>query len=139
MSRAYMGAAVRVAAPPERVFALLTDWPRHREWMVLTSAWNAGEGRVEAFTGIGPFGFLDTMTITRWEPPRLVRVRHTGRLVRGEGAFRVKPCDGGSRVVWAEALELPFGPLGRALWPLARPLAGALARLSLRRLARLAA
>lgn len=24
-----MGAAVRVAAPPERVFALLTDWPRH--------------------------------------------------------------------------------------------------------------
>ncbi len=132
-----MGAATWVGAPPERVFGLLTDWPRHREWMVLTSARLAGEGRVEAFTGVGPFSFLDTMTITRWEPPRLVRVRHTGRLVRGEGVFRVEPHQGGSRVIWAERLELPFGPLGRALWPLARPIAGALARHSLRRLARL--
>jgi uncharacterized protein YndB with AHSA1/START domain len=137
MRRVHLGAALWVDAPPERVFAVLTDWPRHREWMVLTTAWTAGEGRVEAFTGMGPFGFLDTMTITRWEPPHLVRVRHTGRLVRGEGVFRVQPRGRGSRVVWAEELLPPFGPVGRALWPLVRPVAGVLAGWSLRRLARL--
>ncbi|MEV0151721.1 MULTISPECIES: SRPBCC family protein [unclassified Nonomuraea] len=138
VSRGRMGAAVLVAASPERVFAVLTDWPRHHEWMLLTTARQSGPGRVEAFTGVGRLGFLDTMTIVRWQPPTLVRVRHTGRLVRGEGVFRVKPYGGGSRVIWAEELELPLGAAGRLLWPLARPFADALARLSLRRLARLA-
>ncbi|GAA3163792.1 SRPBCC family protein [Nonomuraea roseoviolacea] len=137
MSRGRMGAAVLVAAPPERVFAVLTDWPRHHEWMLLTTARSSGPDQVEAFTGVGPLGFLDTMTITRWEPPGLVRVRHTGRLVRGEGVFRIRPYGGGSRVIWAEDLDLPLGAVGRLLWPLARPFADAMARLSLRRLARL--
>ncbi|GAA3665245.1 hypothetical protein GCM10022224_031990 [Nonomuraea antimicrobica] len=131
----YAAAAVEVGAPPEQVFALITDWPRHREWMVLTSARLVGEHEVAAFTGVWPFGFLDTMTITCWRPPELVRVTHTGRFVRGRGAIRVRPHRDGSRVVWAEELELPFGPLGRALWPLVRPPALVLLRLSLRRLA----
>ena len=100
----YAAAQARVAAPPEQVFALVTDWPRHREWMVLTSARQVGD-RVEAFTGVGPLGFLDVMTISRWEPPHVVEMRHVGRL----------------------------------LWPLARPVVNALARLSLHRLARLLA
>ncbi|NRQ40738.1 SRPBCC family protein [Nonomuraea sp. NN258] len=126
-------------APPEQVFALITDWPRHREWMFMTTARLVGDDTVEAYTGIRPFGFLDTMTITHWEPPRLLRVLHTGRLVRGRGAIRVTPEGGGSRVIWAEELELPFGPLGRALWPPAHAVSVALARYSLRRLGTLAA
>ncbi|MBF8190105.1 SRPBCC family protein [Nonomuraea sp. K274] len=124
-------------APPEQVFALITDWPRHREWMFLTTAAQVGGDTIEAYTGVWPFGFLDTMTITHWEPPALVRVEHTGRVVRGRGAIRVRPRAGGCQVIWAEELRLPFGPLGRALWPLARPVVIALTRRSLRKLATL--
>ncbi|WP_327581805.1 SRPBCC family protein [Nonomuraea sp. NBC_00507] len=134
----YLAAAVQVAAPPERVFALITDWPRHREWMTLTTARQAGPGAIEAYTGVRPFGFLDTMTITHWQPPALVRVEHTGRVVRGRGAIRVRPRAGGSRVIWAEELWLPFGPLGRAVWPIVRLVGAAFACRSLRRLAVLA-
>ncbi|MEV0235954.1 SRPBCC family protein [Nonomuraea sp. NPDC050786] len=133
----YVAAALHVPAPPEQVFALITDWGRHREWMFMTEARQVGEHAVEAYTGRRPFGFLDTMTITRWEPPSLVRVTHTGRVVRGEGAIRIRAEDGGSRVIWAERLRLPFGPLGRALWPLARPVFAAVLGRCLRRLAAL--
>ncbi|MGN9844912.1 SRPBCC family protein [Nonomuraea sp. H19] len=138
MSRpVYAAAAVQVPAPPEQVFALITDWPRHREWMFMTTARQVGRDVIEAYTGVWPLGFLDTMTITHWEPPTLLRVQHTGRLVRGRGAIRVRPCAGGSRVIWAEELQPPFGPLGRALWPIVRPAAVALSRRSLRKLAEL--
>ncbi|WP_345578438.1 SRPBCC family protein [Nonomuraea rosea] len=137
MRPVYAAAAVHVPAPPEQVFALITDWPRHEEWMFMTSACQVGPDAVEAYTGVWPLGFLDTMTITHWEPPALVRVTHTGRLVRGLGAIRVRPEHGGSRVIWAERLHLPFGPLGRALWPLVRPASMALVRHSLRKLAKL--
>ncbi|WP_043626541.1 SRPBCC family protein [Nonomuraea candida] len=137
MRPVYAAAAVHVPAPPEQVFALITDWPRHREWMFMTSARRTGERTLEAYTGVWPLGFLDTMTITHWEPPALMRVTHTGRVVRGRGAIRVSPQGDGSRVVWAEELELPFGVLGQAGWALARPLVLALARRSLRTLASL--
>ncbi|MEV4179530.1 SRPBCC family protein [Nonomuraea sp. NPDC049709] len=133
----YAAAAVHVPAPPEQVFGLITDWPRHQEWMLMTTARRVGEVGLEAYTGVRPFGFLDTMTITHWQPPTLLRITHTGRVVRGRGAIRVLPQRGGSRVVWAEELELPFGALGRAAWPLARPVAVALLRHCLRRLAAL--
>jgi hypothetical protein len=137
MTYVYAAAAVHVAAPPEEVFALVTDWPRQREWMFMTSVGQVGERELEAYTGVWPVGFLDTMTITRWEPPTLVILDHTGRVVRGRGAFSVRPCPGGSRVIWAEELIVPFGPVGRALWPAARPVVVALLRHSLRKLATL--
>jgi hypothetical protein len=40
-------------------------------------------------------------------------------------------------VVWEERVELPLGRLGRAGWPLVRPLARAGLGFALRRLARL--
>lgn len=128
-----------VDAPPERVFAALTDWEAHDRWMVLTRA-EGGHGpgaRIEAFTGIGRVGFLDTMTITLWEPPERAVVRHTGKVVRGSGAFEVETvAPGRSRVVWTEWVELPLGALGRLGWPLARPGLRFFLQLSLRRLAR---
>lgn len=135
---------MEVAASPERVFAVLADWERQHEWMLLTRARvTHGDGRgagsgIVAFTGIGPVGFHDTMEITRWEPPHTVEVRHTGRVVRGTGAFRVRPGPGGGATVrWEEHLEPPFGPLGRLGLPVAGPVFTAFLRLSLRRLARL--
>ena len=81
-----------VAAPVERVWSALVDWELHGEWMLLTRASGGaavGES-IEAFTGIGRVGFLDRMTIVVWEPPRRAVVRHTGRVVRGSGAFEVR-------------------------------------------------
>ncbi|MFJ2033602.1 SRPBCC family protein [Streptosporangium sp. NPDC087985] len=144
MTHSRIRVSVDAAAEPEQVFSVLTDWPRHDEWMVLTRARvTAGDGRsagsrLAAFTGMGLLGFLDTMEIIEWDPPTTVAVRHTGRLVRGTGIFRVLPREeGGSTIVWEEELDLPFGPAGRLGWPLVRPANEALFRLSLRRLAEL--
>lgn len=128
-------------APAERLFALLTDWPRHGEWMPLTTA-AGGRGvgaELSGRTGIGPIGFTDTMVVTEWAEGRRVAVRHTGRLVRGVAWFETEPRpDGGSRIEWVERLDLPLGPLGRAGWVLAGLPTRLLMRLALGRLARLA-
>lgn len=134
---------VDVDASVEAVFAGATDWTGQGQWMIGTKVWPTryrGQGvggMISAWTGVGPVGFLDTMEITRWEPPRACHVLHTGRLVKGTGAFEVEPRgSGGATFVWREDLELPFGALGRAGWQLARPLFAAGVRLSLRRFAR---
>jgi uncharacterized protein YndB with AHSA1/START domain len=137
---------VDVDAPPERVWAALTDWVHQGEWMLATdvqtvdgAAQEVG-GRLAARTGVPlrggrRLGVLDTMLITRWEPPRRVDVRHTGRVVRGTGVFEVQPRGTGSTFVWREVLDLPLGALGRAGWPAVRPAMRAGVRLSLRRFA----
>ena len=77
------------------------------------------------------------MVITVWEPPHRAVIRHTGKLVRGSGAFEVEAVrEGVSRVVWSEWVDLPFGVLGRLGWPLGRPVLRALIQFSLRRFAR---
>ena len=101
-----------------------------------------GDGRgvgseLAAWSGAGPAGFWDTMTITRWEPPYRVDVEHTGSVVRGTGTMEVIALPGGrSRFVWAEDLELPWGRLGRLGWPLARPAFLAGVRRSLKKFGR---
>ena len=128
-----------VEAPAPQVWELLTDWDRHDRWMLFTRAEGGrAEGEsISAFTGVGPVGFLDTMTITVWEPPHRAVVRHTGRVVRGSGAFEVEALAAArSRVVWSEWIELPLGLLGRLGWPLVRPVLRQLVQVSLRRLAR---
>lgn len=137
MSQVAVHAEAVSGAPPERVFEVLTDWPRHAEWMPFTRAEGGREAgaALEAWTGIGPVGFLDTMVITDWRPGERVAVRHTGRVVRGEAFFQVTPVDGGgSRVVWAERVDLPLGVLGRAGWLVAGPLVRAFMGVGLRRL-----
>lgn len=126
----------------ERLFEVLTDWPRHAEWMPFTRARGGHEvgASLEGWTGFGPLGFRDTMVITEWRPGRRVAVRHTGRLVRGVAWFEVGPIPGGgSSIVWSERLDLPLGPLGRAGWVMAAPVFRGFMNIGLRRLARLAA
>lgn len=138
---------VEVDASPERAWRAVTDWPNQGRWMLGTTVVvTGGDGRsvgstLSARTGYGAYGFVDTMEITDWDPDghRCV-VLHTGRLVRGGGEFSVTALPGGrSTVHWVERLDLPFGVLGRAGWPLVRPAFVAGVRLSLRRLARFCA
>jgi hypothetical protein len=105
---------VDVEAPATTTWAALTDWARQGEWMLgttvrVTSGDGASEGSgLEAFTGIGPIGFTDTMRITAWEPPVRCAVAHTGRLVRGTGEFVVVPRGTRSELVWSEDIALPL-------------------------------
>lgn len=126
---------VEVAAPPEQVWAAITDWSAQSDWMLGTTvrATTVGEegapgrgvgGGIEAWTGLGRFGFLDSMVVTAWDPPRRCVVRHTGAVVRGWGYFVVRPVAGHpqrSRFLWAEQLNLPLGRVGRVGWHLVRP------------------
>ena len=87
---------MRVDAPARVVWDYVTDWPRQGEWIPLTRveaippgapARAVGE-RIRAWTGVGPVGFWDTMTITAWQQEgdgsARCEVLHTGRVVRGE-------------------------------------------------------
>jgi len=123
----------------------MTDWDAQHEWMLGTAVEGREQqgrgvgGTFAAFTGIGPIGFWDPMTITRWDAPHVVEVDHDGAVVRGIGIFRVERLGAGSRFVWREEIDLPLGRLGRLGWPIVKPLLAAGVALSLRRFARFAA
>jgi uncharacterized protein YndB with AHSA1/START domain len=133
-----------IAAAPAAVFDVATDWVGQGRWIPLTRLRVVhGDGRsegsvIEAFTGIGPVGFLDVLEITRFAPPDSVEVLHTGRWVRGPGEFRFASTpDGGTRFGLREWLHLPGGRTGRLAWAVARPLFTFGARRSLAAFARL--
>jgi hypothetical protein len=129
---------INIDAPPLKVWEAIVDWESQSNWMALTEVWvapgaqRAGVGaRIEAFTGLRAkrasanglplFGFLDTMTVTRWEAPTRCDVLHTGTVVKGSGTFIVEErANGFARFRWSEIVELPFGYLGALLWPFAR-------------------
>ena len=138
--------SVDVHAPLEQVWATLTDWETHGDWMVATTVQrttDAVEGvgaGIVGITAVGPFAVRDTMTFTQWQPPpaspaRCV-VEHTGTVVRGSGAFEVEALGPDlSRVIWSEWVQLPLGLLGEIGWIGVRPVMAYLLRLSLRRFA----
>ena len=134
--RAPLRLEVDVAAPAEVLWAYVTDWPAQGEWIPHTRVETVPPGapadavgaRVRAWSGLGPVGFWDTMTITRWERDAdgggVCEVLHTGRVVRGEGVFTVEAVsDATSRFVWEELLVLPLGRAGAFGWRAARPVA----------------
>jgi hypothetical protein len=138
--------AVEVATGQEQTWRAATDWPRQGDWIPLTTVRvTHGDGhrigdRVVARTALGPVGFDDPMEITGWQPPHRCDVVHHGRVVRGTGIFTVEPSTtGGSRFVWTECLDLPFGRAGQVAFGLVRPLAVLSLRAALRRFARFAA
>ncbi len=143
--RALLRREVAVAAPARTVWAYVTDWDRQGDWIPLTevhavAAAHEVGGSVRAWTGIGPIGFWDPMTITAWQeqPDGSARceVLHTGSVLRGEGEFAVvAETPQSCTFVWSERLAVPGGPLGAAVWKATAALAGLAVDFSLRRLA----
>ena len=140
---------IEIDAPPERVWAAVTDWVRQGEWMLATDVREVDgparrlHGRLVSRTGLPlpggrHVGVRDTMVVTKWEPPRLVEVQHTGRILRGPGIVEIEPRGDGVTFTWTERLYPPYGLLGEALAVLIRPLFVAGVRYSLRRFARFA-
>jgi hypothetical protein len=111
--------------------------------MLATKVWlSKGDGNsigseVSAFTGFGKLGFLDTMTITKLNPPRTVEVLHTGKVLRGIGKFELSElAEDKTQFDWYEQVEIPLGYLGLFAWWLIRPGFTLGVRISLRKLAK---
>jgi len=137
-------ASVDLTVDPATAFASIVDLPSQERWIIATSLYpidgsisipHVGS-RMAAFTGIGSVGFLDTMVVTVYDPPWRWITQHEGEFVRGVGIFEVQVTPAGSRVTWAEELDLPFGVIGRLGWPLIKPLARIGLQASLRRMAK---
>ena len=125
---------VDVPVPAATLWSFVTDWPRQGEWVPLTRvervdpgdpATDVG-GRIRAWSGIGPVGFWDYMTITAWETAEdgsgRCEVLHTGAVVKGEGEFVVVATGPAtSTFVWKEMAVLPLGRLGALGWRLVGP------------------
>lgn len=130
-----------VAVPAEQAWAAVADWESQGTWMFATRVTGTGSTvgeQLAGWTGLGPVGFLDTMTIAEWDPPHRCVVLHTGRVVRGTGGFEVaangeRRC----RIVWWERVDLPFGAVGRIGWLVVGPVTRLFFAVSLRRLKRL--
>jgi hypothetical protein len=54
------------------------------------------------------------MAVTEWQPPDVLGVIHTGRLIRGVGAFELTETAYGTRILWWEEAEVPLGSVGDA-------------------------
>ena len=137
-------ASVDLTVDPATAFAALVDPRSQQRWMIATKLYPI-EGsvsvpqvgsRLAAFTGVGSIGFLDTMIVTVYDPPRRWIMDKDGDLLRGVGIMQVDPVGGGCRVTWANELEPPFGLLGRVGALVARPIAKFGLQACLRRLAK---
>jgi hypothetical protein len=143
MASVYLSKSIIIQTPQATVFAAITNWDNQSGWMIGTKVHattldgRAIGGQLEARTTIGRVGFLDTMTITAWQPPDRCSVTHTGSVVRGSGDFIVrKLAPNASEFVWAEQIDLPFGPIGKISWYFLRPFAVFGIIISLRRFKR---
>ena len=120
---------IRVAAGPEAVFGLLTDWPAHARWVplttitVLTGRPDGVGARFVGRSAIGPLGFDDVMEVVDWRPPvgggaGLCTVAKIGRVLTGSATLEVRPVPGGTDVSWTEDVQLAPARLTRPLGPL---------------------
>ena len=127
-----------IAAPIGKVWASLADWESQGDWMLQTTVEVTSEVRegvgttIAAFTGIGKLGVMDHMQVTRWEPPFICDVLHTGKIIKGTGRFQLTATDvQTTRFDWSEEILAP-----RALFLLIAPGLYAGVRISLMNLSR---
>lgn len=116
---ALLRVTTHIDVPPARVWRVLLDWEGSSAWMVdattvevLTPRREGVGTRLRAVTTIAGLPLRDVMTVTRWEPGRLIQVHHEGWPIRGLAWFALEPDAGGTRFEWAEELDPPLGPLG---------------------------
>jgi len=140
--------AIQASAEPARVWQVLIDWAGQSRWIPFTtvdvvSDHDQGLGvRAVALSGFRlgriPVGLLDNFVVTGWRPAKELEVLHLGPCFTGEGAFRLEPHHGGTRVTATEVFSLPGGKPIEAIVRLGLPLMRAAFRRSLRGLATIA-
>ena len=108
-------ARVTIEASVSQVWRELVNWESQGNWMALTKVTSSDKGAddsgigttIEAFTGVGPFGVLDKMKVTEWQPPTFCRVDHYGKIIKGIGEFELIEVGGKTRFDWFEKIEAP--------------------------------
>ena len=116
---------MHIHRPVDRVWDLLVDWESQPDWMqdarsvTVTSPHRTGVGvTVSVPTNIAlGIVVIDDMEVTEWVEQRRIGVRHTGRVIKGTGAFEVAPTrlpGGGEGTIftWSEDITAPLGRLG---------------------------
>lgn len=116
---------IHIHRPVSQVWELLVDWESQPDWMrdarsvTVTSPHRTGVGvTIEVPTNIAlGIEVLDVMEVTDWQEHRRIGVRHTGRVIKGTGAFELEPTllpDGteGTIFTWTEEVDAPLGRLG---------------------------
>ena len=114
--------SIDIAAPVQKVWDIVEPIERHIDWMADAVAirfqTEQTRGTGTTFfcdTKVGPIKLVDVMTITAWEPGKVMGVTHTG-VVTGTGEFTLEAIDASNtRFTWTEKLTFPWwlgGPLG---------------------------
>lgn len=120
----HLSLKIKINKPVAVVWPSLVDWRSQSDWMLQTKVWSEldqdktvknGKGvLIFAFTGLFPnlyprvrIGILDTMEVTKWQPPILCEVVHIGRVIRGTGKFELQKKRGHTIFHWQEELIAP--------------------------------
>jgi ligand-binding SRPBCC domain-containing protein len=130
MSRVTIAEDLLVGAPPEDVFAFMSDPAHLAEWQtVKTSVRPLDDGpprlglRVHEVSKVGPRRWEQVVEVTEFDPCRAFAVR----VVEGppsQGRWTMEPHEGGTRLHFEAAFEAP-GPLAPVMRPvLARQFRG---------------
>ena len=99
------GRGIRLVEPIEQH----VDWMAEAETIRFTSSRTRGVGTTfDCVTKVGPIRMTDRMTITEWEPGRIMGIEHSG-VVTGRGRFTLRRRRGGrTRFTWKERLTFPW-------------------------------
>ena len=114
--------SIDINATTRQVWEIVEPVERHIDWMADAVAirfqTEQRRGVGTSFfcdTKVGPIKLVDVMTITAWEPEKVMGVKHTG-VVTGTGEFTLEPIGStGTRFTWTESLDFPWwlgGPFG---------------------------
>ncbi len=125
---------INLPCSQERAWAAIADWESQGNWMLQTKVWVTSQIRedvgtsISAFTGplykfypkFSSLGLLDTMVVTKWQPPEICDVVHTGKILKGTGSFVLSPINATStKFNWSETIEcsrLKFLAIAPFLW-----------------------
>jgi hypothetical protein len=125
---------INLPCSQERAWAAIADWESQGNWMLQTRVWVTSQIRegvgtsISAFTGplykfypkFSLIGLLDTMVVTKWQPPEICDVVHTGKILKGTGSFALSPINSTStKFDWSETIEcsrIKFLAIAPFLW-----------------------
>ena len=126
--------SLTLACNQERAWQAIADWEGQGNWMLQSKVWVTSQIRegvgtsIAAFTGpfyksypkFAALGLLDTMVVTKWQPPIRYDVLHTGKVLKGTGTFElIEISQSATRFNWSEDIEcsrLQFLAIYPFLW-----------------------
>jgi len=126
--------SINLPCSQERAWAAIADWESQGNWMLQTKVWVTSQIRegvgtsISAFTGplnkfypkFSLLGLLDTMVVTKWQPPEICDVVHTGKILKGTGSFVLSPINStATKFDWSETIEcsrIKFLAIAPFLW-----------------------